>query len=145
MKPVFILQNKFSIFFARVENLEWLFYDRKSFIKDFCDKVFLVYLYLGFLFKNMWVEIYSMRNNNSYISKTVVKEIIIGAPKILNNFWCTVELSVCSLLLFFLLLLPLSYHFSNFALAKVIALNLFATFHRFCALIYGLFSVLFPL
>ena len=89
----------------------------------------------------MWVEIYSMRNNNSYRSNTVVNKNIIGAPKMQNNFWCT----ICALLLFLLLFTLTPCQLCDSRQQNLLLLISFLySFYRFGALIYGLFSVLFP-
>ena len=63
-----------------------------------------------------------------------VGENITGAPKMQNNqntqYW------TC---------FPYRYHSYNFEKAKVVALNLFASFvYRFCKLVHGYFSILLP-
>ena len=74
---------------------------------------------------------------NLFVQQTrTVHENIIGAPKMRNIFG---TMSICT----FLYCSPFSFHFSNFAIAKVVALNIFATFlYWFCTLICGFFSVL---
>ena len=62
-----------------------------------------------------------------------VSENIIGAP----NFRYPIKIINFPILV---------YHSSNFAIAKVAALNLFASFlYRFCRLVHGLFSILLTL
>ena len=75
---------------------------------------------------------------------------IIGAPKMRNNFWCTIN---CSFLRFWesnIWLFSIASHkvinySSIFTIAKIIAFNLFSVFFQCCTLIDGSFALLLPI
>ena len=78
--------------------------------------------------------------SSSYYVYTI-SENIIGTPKILNNFWCHTKMLNFPMLrqpYWLLYCSPFIYRFSNFAIAKVVSLKLFASFlYRFCRLFHG--------
>ena len=71
-----------------------------------------------------------------------VGENIIATIKMRNNFCYPLKMVIWT----FLYCSPFSYPSSNFPIAKVVALNLFASIlYKICRLIHGFFSVLLPI
>ena len=78
---------------------------------------------------------------------TTVSENIIATIKMRNNFRYPLEIVIFPTLRqkywTFLFSSPFCYRSSNFAIAKVVTLNLFL--YKFCRLVHGFFSVLLPI